>query len=172
MTERRKVLPAKRALEGSTKITAAVGAELKNLASRLRDPVPNAVEEIDGLRYAHNNVKRVFSYGPHAGHDVLSAFQSKEGFWTAWPRWSATHGGMLLHGVPPLVVVANRGVKTVINGNRRLKAAFEYKRSVNHNVFVNIELWNFDDGLVPPAIMAKYVLAMSSTSGGIDAEVR
>jgi len=166
-TEHPKVLP------GASTLPPAMGAELKSLASRLRgDPVPNAIEEIDGLRYAHNTVKNKFSYGPHAGHDVLSAFVGKEGNWSARPRFSEAHGGMLLHGVPPLVVVAHRGVKTVINGNRRLKAAFEYKRFCNRKVFANVETWSFDNDLVPPAVIAKYVLAMSSTTGGVDVKLR
>jgi len=159
-------------------VAPAKVAELQSLARTMSAPVPTDVEEISNLRYAHDNIRPRFSHGSHAQQDVLSSFLTPAGVQSAAPKfWTDGFGTrrVLLTGVPALVVVQHRGVQTVINGNRRLRAAFEYKesREPGLKVHVRTEKWNFDDGQkIPPNVFAKYMLATTSLTGGVDVALR
>lgn len=116
---------------------------------------------VDDLLQTHSCVSPTFAHGRHRGQSVEDLV------------------GKLLRGeasvkdITPLVVVRCMGQLWVVFGNRRLKALRQYRARLGRAVRVQCIVHDIDGRTAyPPCLVAKFLLASTTTNGGAHADFR
>ncbi|CAE8597924.1 unnamed protein product, partial [Polarella glacialis] len=151
------------------------GAMIADLARKAPNPARSQHErektrhlekmiEVRQLRYAHDSIAAKFLHGEHAGQPVEMI------------RANTVCGGcgVFCRNLPPLVVVRQRGLNTVVDGHRRLKGLTLFQAHRGGEVFANCVHYDLDgEGCnVPAEILAKLLQAQTSDTAGLDVDVR
>ena len=116
--------------------------------------------DLKELRHTHHQVSAKFRHGEHKGQRISDLTRQLQ------------EGQVKSQDITPLVCLFWNGVHWVIGGNRRLKALRDFATSKETGQAVLVKcIVHPDPKKAPPALIARFLLAWSTTNHGCEVTV-
>jgi len=117
--------------------------------------------DVRALRHTHDKISQRFLHGPHAGESVAKLTEKLR------------RREIRAHHITPLVALRWNQHLWVVFGNRRLKALQDFAKSPPPNLPIQVQcIVHKHPGEVSAPLIAKFLLAWSTTNHGTEVEVR